>query len=409
MSARLLIGDVFARLAELEDGSVDLVVTSPPFLALRSYLPADHPDKSKEIGSEPTPAAFLDTLLRLTVEWRRVLAPHGSICIELGDTYAGGATGGENTSGRFVAHLDRGLLGTKSCAVGWPLDKSLSCIPTLYTASLAYGRNLLNPVHTLEPWRIRNVITWLRPNPPVGALGDKFRPATSFITVACTGRTRYFDLDAVRMPSVNPLGVGARPTNARVNGADENDSRSTLGPYTVEMQAAGAPPLDWHSDLDGGNGSLILATQPYAGAHYATFPSKLPQRLIEAMCPTRVCRQCGKPSERITEQTAEYAAIKGGRGFGLDERRGNDSHIPAALRSNGRGGPTAQHETLGWSDCGHGGNWRNGLVLDPFSGSGTTLAVASGMGRDAIGIDLDGRNADLARERCGMFLEVGGG
>lgn len=47
-----------------------------------------------------------------------------------------------------------------------------------------------------------------------------------------------------------------------------------------------------------------------------------------------------------------------------------------------------------------------GTILDPFAGSGTTLAVATGHGRDAIGVDLDARNADLARERVGMFLEV---
>jgi len=63
--------------------------------------------------------------------------------------------------------------------------------------------------------------------------------------------------------------------------------------------------------------------------------------------------------------------------------------------------------TVGWTDCGH-NNYRRGIVLDPFAGSGTTLAVANGLGRDAIGIDLDARNADLARDRCGMFLTVHG-
>lgn len=53
--ARYLVGDVHEALATLPEGSVDLVLTSPPFLALRSYLPDDHPDKAKEIGSEPTP------------------------------------------------------------------------------------------------------------------------------------------------------------------------------------------------------------------------------------------------------------------------------------------------------------------------------------------------------------------
>jgi hypothetical protein len=74
MTALFLIGDVFDRLAEIPAGTVELVLTSPPFLALRSYLPDGHPNKAKEIGSEPTPAEFIDTLLALTAEWGRVLA-----------------------------------------------------------------------------------------------------------------------------------------------------------------------------------------------------------------------------------------------------------------------------------------------------------------------------------------------
>ena len=116
------------------------------------------------------------------------------------------------------------------------------------------------------------------------------------------------------------------------------------------------------------------------------------------------------------------------------------------------GRATKKVETLGWSDCGHGdgcvasqsatydesvdgfvtqdgqvvtvksyakttielpgecndpSHWRPGLVLDPFAGTGTTLAVAHGHGRDAIGIDIDERSAELARDRVGpLFLEV---
>jgi site-specific DNA-methyltransferase (adenine-specific) len=51
-------------------------------------------------------------------------------------------------------------------------------------------------------------------------------------------------------------------------------------------------------------------------------------------------------------------------------------------------------------------HWRTGIVLDPFAGSGTTLDAAQAVGRHAIGFDLDDRNADLARERVGMFLEI---
>ena len=62
---------------------------------------------------------------------------------------------------------------------------------------------------------------------------------------------------------------------------------------------------------------------------------------------------------------------------------------------------------LGWTDCGH-DDWRPGVVLDPFAGSGTTLAVAVGHGRNAIGIDLDERNVELAQGAGGpMFFEEG--
>lgn len=415
MTARYLVGDVFERLAELPDGSVDLVLTSPPFLALRSYLPADHPEKVKEIGSEPTPAAFLDTLLHLTAEWRRVLAPHGSIAVELGDTYSGsGGAGGDYAEGglrdgqqKFSGSAaKRARLGVdddyRPARIGrgasWPLAKSLCGIPHLYHLSLAYGRNLLTgEVSPAGEWRVRNVVAWCRPNPPVGALGDKFRPATSYMTIACTGGSRYFDLDAVR---TEPAGVnygrqeGWNNVNPKESKEGGND-RNRAGEFRPYSNPGGAPPLDWWE----------IPTQPYAGSHYATWPQALCKRPIEAMVPHKVCQTCGKPSERIVEKSEEYAAARAavgdfkagrGRGSGLN---GTTQYV------EGRHMDRADNVTLGWSDCGH-DNFRRGVVLDPFAGSGTTLAVATGLGRDAIGIDLDERNADLARDRVGMFLEV---
>jgi len=100
VSITYLLGDTREQIATIPDGSVSLVACSPPFIALRSYLPADHPMKHAEIGSEPDPAMFLDTLLALTAEWGRVLAPWGSIAIELGDTFAGsGGAGGDYNHG----------------------------------------------------------------------------------------------------------------------------------------------------------------------------------------------------------------------------------------------------------------------------------------------------------------------
>src|SRR5690606_38646685 len=192
-------------------------------------------------------------------------------------------------------------------APGWPLDKSLCGIPTLYTWSLAYGRNLLRPERTTDPWRIRNLGTWLRPNPPVGALGDKVRPASSFITIATKARNRWFDLDAVRQPLKSgnePGGPGGSTTGYR--GVTEGGARVPL-----ESHPLGAPPLDWHSDLDpDGHLHLILATEAYKGSHYAAFPRRLPEKFVQMMCPLRVCTVCGEPSRRIVEKSEEYAAAR---------------------------------------------------------------------------------------------------
>ncbi len=122
---------------------------------------------------------------------------------------------------------------------------------------------------------------------------------------------------------------------------------------------------------------------------------------------------CGKPSTRITE--TKYAA-RDGSGYveGRSWADVDDGRAKAAGRErNGNsaqppGGDigSAERETLGWSDCGH-DSWRPGHVLDPFGGSGTTAAVATGHGYDCTLIDLDERNAELAYERIGgLFMSV---
>lgn len=503
--ARFLVADVFDGIATLEDQSVDLVMSSPPFLALRSYLPADHPDKPREIGSEATPGAFLDRLLDVVEALTPKLAAHGSLVFELGDTYAGsGGAGGDYNengfregqakfSGSAAKRRDNGVgddyrPSRSGRSVGWPLDKSKTCIPQLFAVALAYGLNPLTGRKT-EPWRVRNTVAWCRPNPPVGRDGDKFRPATSFLTVACKARDRYWDGDAVRTENVVPKEVNdrwhARSVPERPRGRGDDNQRFTSG-----MHPAGAPLLDYWT----------IPTAPYPGAHYATWSPKVVIPVIKAMCPAFVCTACGTalglwressittPADRLsgmrrTDQEplgneddavlledvcepaygAQPCVDKGmasrreglhpcpgtGSSNGGSERvrhgtpacdgaevgsaarpeRGSASHQRDQERQPtrelaGNGQEPARRSTQVvapnnvpslWrarsseEPCpACGGQLRPGRVLDPFCGSGTTLEVATGHGLDAIGFDLDERNADLARQRVGMFLEVMG-
>ena len=391
--ATFITGDVRDVLATIPDGSIDLVLTSPPFLALRSYLPADHPDKHREIGSEPDPATFLDTLLLLTAEWRRVLAPHGSICVELGDTYSGsGSGGGDYVEGSGEIDMQRGQdFQRRRYTSAWPDAKSLCMIPELYRVALAYGVNPLTGAESpAGRWRCRNVVRWHRPNPPVGALGDKFRPATSDMVIACTSGKRYFDLDAVRTEvrseelakAGQASGESYQETAAEGNGYGHGRVR--------QPHPAGAPPLD----------TWVIPTAPYAGSHYATFPPALCEKPIKSMVPLKVCRTCGEPSRRIVENPNSV-----GRTSSVGSKSGGLTRLPKS-EVGYRVPDNTTSITVGWTDCGH-DDWRPGVVLDPFAGSGTTLMVATGHGRDAIGCDIDERNAELALERVGpMFFSA---
>lgn len=410
-AAYWLRGDTRSVLAEMGAAgiAVDLVVSSPPFLNLRSYLPNDDPAKAQEIGSEPGPGEFIDVLLDVTEACDAALAPHGSLCWELGDTYAGsgGAGGDYNTGG--LRDGQQGFAGSaraqRARPDGWPCDKSLSLIPEMYRVALAYGFNPLTGRVTPR-WRVRNVVRWVRPNPPVGALGDKYRPATSDIVVACRtdedGRRRYWDGEAARVPASGNTnarlakGVESRPNTGTKAGSDPHDHRDTLA---VAQDTGSAPLLDWWK----------IAPTGYPGSHYATYPPQLVEPLVKAMCPQRVCTVCGEPSRRIVGGT-EYVDAKG-RKVPAQKWASRLAEGKAAHTFKPDGGITAVRLEGGWTDCGcspDGSHWRPGIVLDPFAGSGTTLAVATGYGAIAIAIDLDERNIELARQRvgCMFFHEV---
>ena len=413
MTATFYVGDAIEVMNKLPEKSVDLILTSPPFLALRSYLPSDHPNKVLEGGSQATPGEFIDWLVDVVEACDRVLAPHGSMCIELGDTYAGsGGAGGDYNPGgwregqegyRQVGRVEGRVYDPKygnagiwnmdgkvqGGGTGWPLAKSLSLIPELFRFTLVYGFNPLTGRQT-ERWRLRNVVRWVRPNPPVGALGDKFRPATSELMVFCKSAKRYFDLDAVREPASNNTHARSSVDRFDLPSQKRDGNWSTLAQNDY-AHPAGAPPLDWWNIPPGG----------YEGAHYAVFPPELCIKPIKAMCPEKVCRVCGEPSRRIVGE-AEYVTGNGLRHSGNDWTSGI-SEGKAAHSNKPDGNTTRVAPTLGFSDCSH-DDWRPGLVLDPFGGSGTTALVATGHGRDCILIDLDERNFDLALERVGPFI-----
>ncbi len=90
MKATILEGNVFDRLKDIMPGSVDCCVTSPPYFALRSYLPKGHPLKHLELGSEPTVEAYIGRMVEVFQLVRDCMSPYGTCWINIGDSYRDG-------------------------------------------------------------------------------------------------------------------------------------------------------------------------------------------------------------------------------------------------------------------------------------------------------------------------------
>ena len=328
-TVRMIIGDVRDVMAAHDpDGDAfDLLVTSPPFLALRSYLPADHPDKHREIGSEPTPATFLDTLYGLTADWGRLLPEWASICVELGDTMSGsGGAGGDYNAGRATdgqprfSKTGRTRRATARSRAGsarrrtWPRLAARQVDvphPAPVHLGLAYGTQPAHR-HAPPPPDSGGSATWSHGHAPT-------RPSAPSANATRTNGPGTTSSGPPAPTSPSPAGAPAdtststrcgrnTPTPGRRCHRPGRPSRGTGSRHATvsRMDAsnpAGAPPLDWHTDQLDGDWLWKLATAPYPGAHYATYPLTLPRRLILAMCPAEVCR------------------CEGGRGSGSLQRR----------------------------------------------------------------------------------------
>ena len=373
----LYVGDVLDALRLLPAESVDVCVTSPPYWGLRDY---GHPG---QIGLEATPAEFVARMVDVFREVRRVLAPHGSCWVNLGDSYAANISGG--TSGSSLSKGGRQTPHNRVSRAGRAFDvkpKDLVGIPWRVAFALQE-----------DGWWLRSDVIWAKPNPMPESITDRPTKAHEYVFLLTKADRYYFDAEAVKEAAVG-----------------QNAHDLTGGRYSPEGQTA-------HTGSR--NGAAVgtrnvrsvwtIPTQPYPDAHFATFPEALPARCITASAPERVCEECGRPSTRILErrptgqtqrQAAGWDTGEGGHGsFHREGRRQTDGPVPVVA--------VMERVTVGWTDCGHDA-WRPGVVLEPFAGSGTTLAVARRLGRRSIGIEINPEYVPLIEARTRQLSLLGG-
>jgi len=223
--------------------------------------------------------------------------------------------------------------------------------------------------------------------PPVVALGD---------TLLCAAEGHlWITEENVGGGKVNGKGDGGPKARARAKEGVHEDwaesTRDVLGYRNIRNV--------W-----------MFPTQPYSGAHFATFPEELPRRCILAATSARgACTQCGAPWERVTSKPEGARAPTGGKHGAADPqsaaRRMMENTQGRRDLGNDHDNPFANPETIGWRPTctcsGQHGKTAPCLVLDPFGGSGTTGRVALELRRRAVLVDIayDAEYRELAERR----------
>lgn len=352
-------GDATAVLSGLPANSVHCCVTSPPYYGLRSYLPDDHPDKDLEIGSEETPEAFVERMVGVFREVRRVLRDDGTLWLNLGDCY-GGSRGNKTPAPQTKwQHVGAD---TNRSPRGGTSRKSLLGIP--WRVALALQD---------DGWILRQDIIWEKPSAMPSSVKDRCTTSHEYLFMLTKQPRYYYDQEAVKEPAVC---AGSRDSAKRgdFNGKTEAmPGRNAFRAITLTRNRRSV----W-----------TIATSPYSKAHYATFPPKLIEPCIMAGTSERgCCADCGAPLVRQVEKRTVYrkrpnaATRRHAEGNGVNSTPNDKAGVETI--------------TTGWEfscKCSDGVRmpWKQCTVLDPFLGSGTTAMVANRLGRKCIGIDLSG-------------------
>jgi len=278
MSSRVIIGDCRAVLTTLEAGSVQTCVTSPPYWGLRDYGHAG------QIGLESTPAEYVAEMVAVFREVRRVLRDDGTLWLNLGDSYVANRGNTAEKPGHDNKAVHEELFIRKHKIPGKPKD--LVGIPWRVAFALQ-----------ADGWYLRQDIIWSKPNPMPESVHDRCTKAHEYLFLLAKSERYYYDADAIAEPlaetSIERLGQnvaeqrGSERVPGKTNGTMKAVARATdtyTGRAYEHPQSAPRGPASNFGIFDKRNKRSVwtVTTQPFKGAHFATFPPALIEPCILA-------------------------------------------------------------------------------------------------------------------------------
>jgi DNA modification methylase len=258
----LLTGDAGSVLAGLPAGSVDCVVTSPPYWRLRDYTPTASPDTdSRQIGVEPTAQDYIAHLREVFAGLRRVLTARGTVWLNLGDSYS------TNSDGYHV---------TRSGQARQPRYRPVADVPHKNLLGMPWRVALALQA---DGWILRSAVVWHKPTTTPNPVRDRVASRHEHVFLLVTQPDHYFDLDAIG----EPFATGDRRGRRCCDPAGSACS-STQGGHHILMHA-GAGLLPYPGGRSAGDVWSLPPDRGRAG-HPAVFPVALPLRCVAAGSPT---------------------------------------------------------------------------------------------------------------------------
>jgi DNA modification methylase len=432
---RILCGDALTVLRAIPDDVVQCVVTSPPYWGLRDYGTStweggdpecDHqpPDDAghtnkptsgqrrhagrfagptcykcgavridKQIGLESTPEQYIEKMVEIFSEVRRVLRPDGTLWLNMGDSYASGKGSCFNPGGGEGSFKDNrkeaGVLPLKRLnisdlhSVGLK-PKDLCGMPWRVALALQ-----------ADGWWLRSDIIWAKSTPMPESAKDRPTKAHEYIFLMTKSERYYYDGVAIREPLSASTLERFGKNDVTYPGRDSYFERRDKGKHVGQLGESGLT-------ADGQRNARTvwtIAAQSYPGAHFATFPEELPRRCIRAGTPKKgCCAECGKPWVRMVEVRQEVL----GGAMGV-------SHAPNHDNWQGMKRKRKHVKTIGWEpscQCESLEGPVPAIVMDPFAGTGTTIAVAIKEHRRGFGIELSSEYITLAEKRIAEAKEI---
>jgi len=414
------------------------------------------------LGLEPNMSMYVDHLVEVFREVRRVLRNDGILWLNVGDSYYADSHIREIGQERFQQKGDDGYDGTlapKRDGSGRK-RRNLSSEPDLKKKDLMGVPWRVAFALQQDGWWLRSAIPWVKTAVMPESVRDRPSVSHEYVFLLSKADKYFYDPDAVRIPlSSSTIARDRTPRGRSQAGGGSEKSMSgydysdpNLGNMESNSTGRNRRTGDWHREsmeimaadlrsqlahverILAGDGMLhdpagipISAhsnPRPFKEAHFAVFPEALIEPMIKAGSPSQACSKCGSPwirrIERIGGPQGDHAKFENGED-GANEavrhgpRRDKRSAAGTTLSQRYKEHGYPEYRTTGFDPrCECGSDQRPAIILDPFFGSGTVGVVAARLGRDWIGCDISMEYCEIAKGRLersgdtsiGMFLDL---